>query len=215
MKIYFLVILVFLSVPGSAQTKFNIQAGTITTTNHIKKGLIGGPGYTSYSSFNFGVAIKKALCKSFTSESGLFFNKKGYKFHGAPHPDYSSLGYYHANYITLNENFSYQFLNFKKILFAVGSGGFIGRGISGNYVNDVNSFGTKQHFEGEINFGNTTNDQFQSWDAGINFLLRAAYKKFDVTAMFSPSLANHIPKASQQSVKQKLQSISVNLGYNF
>jgi hypothetical protein len=219
MKLYFPLIIIFLSQLSNAQTKFTIQAGAVSTNNYInnpfKAPPIYSPYFTNYLSFDIGVLMTHGLYKKINSETGLFYYQKGYKIYARPTPDYTSFEHDHLNYFTLNQNFSYSFLNFKKIILTTGIGAFLGKGVGGSFVKDTYNFGAYQHSEGKISFGNTTNDQFQSWDAGLNFLLRIGYKNFDITGMFSPSLTNHIPKASQQSVKEKLQSISVNLGYNF
>ncbi len=216
MKYIFILIISFVSLLSNAQTKFNIQAGIISTNNHTKQGLIGAPSYQNYSSFDLGINLKQKLYSKFISETGLFYNQKGYSnFPLIAVPEYYSSEIDHVNYLTLDQNFSKQFYFTKHLLFTIGAGGFIAKRISGSYAKDIYSFGNIQHTEGKINFGNTTKDQFQSLDAGLNFLLRLGYRKFDITAMFSPSVTNHIPKASQQSVKEKLQSVSFNLGYNF
>lgn len=216
MKMCFLISLaVLIAFSCNAQLRLGIQGGILHSINHIKSGLIGGEGYENYSSFNFGIGLLKKLSKENNSETGMLYMQKGYGFHSGATPYYKSAGYKHINYISVNQNFTHNFLHFKKIVLSGGAGVFISKAVSGDFAQNDSSMYAQNHYKDKIKFGNKSSDQFQPWDAGLNILLRLAIKNLNITTTFGPSLTNHIPKASQQSVKEKLQSISFNLGYIF
>ncbi|MBA2249124.1 MAG: hypothetical protein H0W12_02915 [Chitinophagaceae bacterium] len=207
--------IIFSALVGKTQMKFYVQSGLITTYNHVPNHLNGGQKYKRYSSFDAGVSFKTHLYKKLHSESGIFYNQKGYQFYNDTIPDFEVSGYFHVNYLTLNQNFVLLLYKKKNMHLFTGAGAFLANAISGKYVRDVIGIGGLMHEEGKINIGYGSTDQFRPWDTGLNFLLRLGYRKMDITAMSSPSLTSHVTKASQQNNKEKLQSLSFNLGYNF
>jgi hypothetical protein len=200
----------------SAQVKWSVNAGIVSANNYESDKLAGGRSYTGRQGFTVGGIAGLRLFKNISSETGLSFYQKGYRYRSAPMPDYTANVLFRLNYITLNQNILVNIKGKNGLSFSTGLGAFVATPFSGRYVSDNITIIGFTHEEGNLKFGNSEWHHFKRLDAGLNVLVRSQYKNIHLTMQYSPSFVSHAPGSDNNGgYTEKLRSISFILGYEF
>ncbi len=208
--------LILSSAAIHAQVKWSVNAGVVSTNNYENDVLAGGRSYSSRPGFTVGGTAGVRLFRNISSETGLSFYQKGYRYRSAPMPDYTANVLFRLNYITLNQNILVNIKGKNGLSFSTGFGVFVATPVSGRYVSDNSTILGFRHEEGNIKFGNAEGDNFKKFDAGLNILVRSQYKNIHLTMQYSPSFTSHVPASySNGGYTEKLRSVSFALGYEF
>jgi hypothetical protein len=200
----------------SAQVKWSVNAGIVSANNYESDILAGGRSYNSRQGFTVGGIAGVRLFKNISSETGLSFYQKSYRYRSIPTPDYTANVLFRLNYITLNQNILVNIKGKNGLSFSTGFGAFVATALSGRYIADNLTIIGFTHEEGNLKFGNSEFHNFKRLDAGLNILVRSQYKNIHLTMQYSPSFISHVPSSyNNGDYTEKLRSVSFTLGYEF
>jgi hypothetical protein len=182
-----LLILILSSFFSMAKLKLGITAGAQISAVKLVD-------FTTDSrlSFNAGAAGIAPLAEGIDVHLQLLVSGKGYTFYDA----YGYKDVIRPLYLELPLNFRFNFNSSNDSKIFIGAGGYYAFGIAGNKIYYPNGYKETE----KINFGNTSDDDFNSSDFGLSFQIGAAFREnYEGHFFYDMGLSKIIPNSTSNS----------------
>lgn len=219
LKIYGIVLMLFISVISQAQIGFGVRGGLNLANMY-------GAGFDQVDpkirpSFMLGGFIDYSVSKTFTMETGLFISGKGTKFKAKIGKSIPTNGVYPSMIIydgelsyapiylelPINALYSFRIGDSKLLVFG---GPYISCGVGGKIKEEYSESGKTVTNDIELKYG--SEGQMKRIDSGINIGAGFEYKKIQLRIQYALGITN-LDEHSRQESAMKNKVIGLSIGY--